>query len=466
MLASLNETARREALAGITEEQADALLWDWTFWGRPEQQTPPGDWAIWLALSGRGWGKTRLGAEWIRSIACGPTPLASGNARRIALIAETAADARDVLVEGESGILSVHPKDFRPLYEPSKRRLTWPNGATATLFNAVEPDQLRGPQFDAAWSDELCKWSYGQETWDNLQFGLRLGRDPRQVITTTPRPIKLLKDILDLPGVVVSKGTTYDNASNLAAQFIKRIEDRYAGTRLGRQELEAEILDDSPHSLWRRSKIDEHRVRLGQNLPDMRRIVVAIDPASEAGGAGEDGGGAETGIIVAGLGVDGRAYVLEDATCALDPNGWAKRAVQAYEYHDADVIVAEKNQGGAMVEAVIRSVAPKIKVLPVHASRGKVTRAEPISALYEQGKVSHCGAFPELEDQMVVFTSFGIEGGTTGDRVDALVWALSQLFPNIVFAKKETNKGETKRPDRWRRAFRDSQAPRSDWKAE
>jgi phage terminase large subunit-like protein len=465
-LASLPEAERMAALAGITEEEAAELLYRWDFWGRPEQLEPNGEWAIWLILAGRGFGKTRAGSEWVRAIACGKTPLAAGRCRRIALVAETAADARDVLVEGESGILSVHPKEFRPLYEPSKRRLTWPNGATATLFNAVEPDQLRGPQHDAAWSDELAKWRYAQETWDNLQFGLRLGSDPRQVITTTPRPIKTLKDILVEPGVVVTKGSTYDNASNLAPTFIQRIEQRYAGTRLGRQELDAEILDDSPNSLWRRAVIDKHRISRETKLPDMRRIVVAIDPASEPEGEGEAGGGAETGIIVAGLGVDGRGYVLEDLSCSLDPNGWAKRAVAAYDRFDADLIVAEKNQGGAMVEAVIRSVRPKIKVLPVHASRGKVTRAEPVSALYEQGRVSHHGSFPQLEDQMVVFTPFGIEGGTTGDRVDALVWALTQLFPGIVSFKEKPSEAANGSEDRWKRAFARRNGDGNSWKTQ
>ena len=414
---------------------------------------------------------TRMGSEWVRKIVCGPTPLAPGRCRRIALIAETAADARDVLVRGESGILSVHPPEFRPLYEPSKRLLTWPNGAEALLFNAVEPDQLRGPQFDAAWSDELAKWRYAQETWDNLQFGLRLGDDPRQMITTTPRPIQTLKQIINEPGVVITKGSTYDNKSNLAAKFIKRIEERYSGTRLGRQELEAEVLDDSPDSLWQRKQIDAERISFkdGRNyykdkpfkLPDMRRVVVAIDPAARAGGEGESGGGAETGIIVAGLGVDGRGYILDDVTCSLDPNGWASRAVAAYTRHDADVIVAEKNQGGDMVQAVIRSVSPKVPIITVHASRGKVTRAEPIAALYAQGRVSHIGAFSQLEDQMVVFTPFGIDGGTTGDRVDALVWALTQLFPNMVSYKPIVATSE--KSDRWDRAFKRSQTV-NDWK--
>lgn len=425
---------------------------------------PKGDWAIWLILAGRGFGKTRTGAEWVRSIACGSTPLTGGTAKRIALIAETAADARDVLVEGESGILAVHPQAFRPVYEPSKRRLTWANGAIATLFNGTEPDQLRGPQFDAAWIDELAKYRYAQETWDMLQFGLRLGDDPRQVITTTPRPIKTLKDILAEPGVVITKGSTYDNKANLAPKFLAKVETRYAGTRLGRQELDAEILDDAPDALWRRAKLDEKRLQKDAKLPDMRRIVVAIDPASEAGGDGELGGGAETGIVVAGLGVDGRGYVLDDLTTAADPNGWALRAVKAFDDYNADVIVAEKNQGGAMVEAVIRSVRKTAPIILVHASRGKVTRAEPIAALYEQGRVSHVGSFPQLEDQMVVFTPFGIEGGTTGDRVDALVWAMTQLFPNIIYHVDKSPKAQVKE-DRWRRAFsRQSGTGDSNWK--
>lgn len=452
LLASLPEARRIDVLKGFSDEVADELLWRWDFWGRPNQQEPAGEWAIWLMLAGRGFGKTRAGAEWVRKIACGPTPLKGGRCRRIALVAETAADARDVLVEGESGVLAVHPPDFRPLYEPSKRRLTWPNGATATLFNAVEPDQLRGPQHDAAWSDELAKWRYAQETWDNLQFGLRLGDDPRQIITTTPRPIVTLKAIIAEPGVIVTKGSTYDNRANLAPKFLAKVEARYAGTRLGRQELDAEILDDAPDALWRRAKLDEKRLAKTAKLPDMQRIVVAIDPASQGGGDGEVGSGAETGIVVAGLGVDGRGYVLDDLTTAADPNGWALRAVKAYDDYKADIIIAEKNQGGAMVEAVIRSVRKTLPIDLVHASRGKVTRAEPIAALYEQGRVSHVGAFPQLEDQMVVFTPFGIEGGTTGDRVDALVWALTHLFPSIIYHAEKPATAQVKE-DRWRRAF-------------
>lgn len=427
---------QRAILADLTDQQADELVHDWGFWGRPEQQEPTGNWSVWLVLAGRGFGKTRCASEWVRKIVCGATPLGRGEVARIAVVAETAADARDVLVEGESGILSVHPKDFRPLYEPSKRRLTWPNGATATLFNAVEPDQLRGPQHEAAVCDELAKWRYARETWDNLQFGLRLGENPRTVITTTPRPIPLLKEIVSEPGVVVTKGSTYDNSANLSPKFLAKIRERYEGTRLGRQEISAEILDDAPGALWSRANIDAHR-RKKSEVPTLQRVVVAIDPAALAGGGGETDRGAKTGIIAAGLGIDGRGYVLDDASCALGPHGWASRAVAAFDEHSADIIVAEVNQGGDMVEATVRSVRDIIPFKKVRASRGKVTRAEPVAALYEQGRVSHVGSFSELEDNMVLFTPLGIEGDTTADNVDALVWALTELFPNIIHWKPD-----------------------------
>jgi phage terminase large subunit-like protein len=461
LLASLPERERLSELSRLKQDDAAKLLWDWKFWGRPEQFPPPGKWFTWCVLAGRGFGKTRTGAEWVRSMACGRTPLGKSAARRISIVAETAADARDVLVEGDSGILSVHPPDFRPLYEPSKRRLTWPNGAIATLFNAIEPDQLRGPQSDAAWSDEFAKWRYAQETWDNLQFGLRLGDNPRQVVTTTPRPILALKQLVADPSTIVTRGSTYDNRSNLAPSFVHQVETKYTGTRLGRQELLGEILDDAVGALWRRAKLDETRRSKGTKLPDMQRVVVAIDPASSSGGIGDYNGGAETGIIVAGLGVDGRGYVLDDVTCSLDPDGWARRAIAAYDIYKADVVVAEINQGGEMVEAVLRSVRPFINVDTVRASRGKVTRAEPVAALYEQGRVSHVGGFAALEDQMVVFTPFGIEGGTTGDRVDALVWALTHLFPEMInfVAVNKTPKPPV---DRFRRDDRDDDS--GDWK--
>ncbi len=363
---------------------------------------------------------------------CGPTPLAKGKASRVALVAETAADARDVMVEGQSGVLGVHPKAFRPQYEPSKRRLTWPNGATATLFNATEPDQLRGPQHDLAWCDELAKWRYAQETWDMLQFGLRIGDHPQQLITTTPRPIVLLKKVMADPRTVVTRGSTFENSVNLAKPFLDNIKAKYEGTRLGRQELEAEVLDDVPGSLWTREILDKTRRKRTDKLPDMQRVVVAIDPAGKSQETAISEGTAETGIVVAGIGVDGRGYVLDDQTCSLSPNGWARRAVASYDLYKADAIVVETNQGGDMVKMAVSSVRDTVPVIEVHASRGKVTRAEPIAALYEQGRISHVGAFAEMEDQMVLFTPLGVAGETTGDRVDALVWALTELFPSMV----------------------------------
>lgn len=428
MVASLNEAQRTKILADIDPE---GLLYDWKFWARPNQLAPEGDWLTWLILAGRGFGKTRAGAEWIKDEVCGTTPLGRGRSRRVAIIAETAADARDVMVEGESGILSVHHPDFRPVYEPSKRRLTWPNGAVATLFNATEPDQLRGPQHDLAWCDELAKWRYAQETWDMLQFGLRLGDRPRQLITTTPRPIPVLRAILKDARTVVTRGSTYDNKANLAKAFLDTVVKRYEGTRLGRQELNAEVLDDIPGSLWTRDGLDRYRTEKGK-LPDMQRVVVAVDPAASSPETAKSEDIAETGVIVAGLGVDGRGYVLDDLSCSLSPNGWGRRAVSGYDLYAADAIVVERNQGGDMVKNTILSVRPDLPIIEVHASRGKVTRAEPVSALYEQGKISHVGTFATLEDQMVLFTTSGIVGETTADRVDALVWAFTELFPSLI----------------------------------
>lgn len=440
-LASLLPSQRQKWLASLTPHELAALEYDWQFWGREDQQTPPGDWIIWLILAGRGWGKTRTGAEWVRSIATGATPLSGGQTGHIAIVGETAADNRDVIVEGPAGILATHPAEFRPRYSPANRRLVWPNGVIGHLYNATEPDQLRGPQHGAAWCDELAKWRYAQETWDMLQFGLRMGERPKQVITTTPRPIPIVKQLIaqEGQGVYVTRGRTLDNSANLAPDFVKIIQRRYEGTRLGRQELNAEILDDVPGALWTRSMLDSARIPLRPDgtlpkLPDMQRIVVAIDPAITAPTDGvvlEET--AETGIMIAGLGVDGRGYVFADLTCRLGPDGWARKAIAGYDLYRADTLVAEKNQGGAMVESVLRSVRQNIPIQMVHASRGKVTRAEPVAALYAQGRVSHVGAFPELEDQMILFTPFGIEGDTTADRVDALVWALTELFPAIVF---------------------------------
>ncbi len=430
-LALLTPEQRKKVLASLTPRELRSLTYDWRFWARPEQLAPQGDWHIWLILAGRGAGKTRCGAEWVRECVCGPTPLGRGTYGRVALVAETAADARDVMVQGPSGLLSIHPPAFRPKYEASKRRLTWPNGAVAMLYNATEPDQLRGPQQEAAWCDELAKWRYAQETWDMLQFGLRLGERPRQVVTTTPRPIPLIRDFLahEGRGIAVTRGSTYDNRANLAASFLKTIVKRYEGTRLGRQELNAEILDDVPGALWTRAALDAGRVASAA-LPKLQRVVVGVDPAAKAPAGGDKT--SETGIVVAALGEDGRGYVLDDLSCRLSPAGWARKVAAAFDRYSANAVVVEINQGGAMVETVLRAERPGLPLRPVRASHGKTARAEPIAALYEQGRVSHVGALPTLEDQMVLFTPFGIEGEGAADRVDALVWALSDLFPRMV----------------------------------
>jgi phage terminase large subunit-like protein len=386
-----------------------------------------------LILAGRGFGKTRTGAEWVRANMCGDTPLTGGRWRHGALIAETAADARDVIVgDGKmasdptagSGILQVHPKDYRPQYEWSKRRITWPNGAIATLYNAVEPDQLPGPQHDAAWCDELAKWQYAQDTWDQLQFGQRLGDNPQTCITTTPRPILLLKNIMKEPGTVITRGSTLNNRANLAAKFLERIVRKYQGTGLGRQELDAEILEDLEGALWRGSVIDEYRVKLS-DTPEFRRIVVAIDPATSS----EDESN-ETGIIVAGLGADGDGDVLDDGSGIYAPLEWAREAISLYRARQADRVVAEVNNGGDPIENTLRMVDRNVSYGRVWAPKGKFIRAEPVSSLYEQGRVHHVGAFLKLEDQMCNFTA-DFDRKTMGyspDRMDALVWALTELM--------------------------------------
>jgi predicted phage terminase large subunit-like protein len=394
---------------------AQTLLGDWRVWARASQLPPEGDWRIWLLLAGRGFGKTRSGAEWVRAQA------ESGAASRIALVAPTARDARLVMVEGESGLLAIAPDTMRPVFEPSKRQLTWPNGAIATLFSADEPDRLRGPQFDAAWCDELAAWRYPQ-AWDMLMMALRLGTNPRVVVTTTPKPVKLVRALLASPDCAVTRGGTRDNAGNLAPGFLAAILKQYEGTRLGRQELDAELLEDMPGALWSRDAIERARI---DEAPVLRRVVVAIDPAASAG---EDAD--ETGIVVAALGQDSHGYVLDDLSGRYSPHDWASRALEAYRARRADRIVAEVNNGGAMVEATLRVLDAGVSYKPVHASRGKLARAEPVAALYEQGRIHHVGAFPALEDQMCAFTGGPLAHRASPDRVDALVWALSELMLN------------------------------------
>lgn len=416
-LAALTTDQRAEALAKLTGTEAEALMHNWRgFLARPDQVMPEGDWDIWMVLAGRGFGKTRTGAEAVRE------EVETNRSGRIALIAETAADARDVMV---AELLRTFPAAERPVYKSSKRLVEFQNGAVAYTYNATEPDQLRGPQHDFIWHDELAKWRYARETWDQAQFGLRLGSHPRQIVTTTPRPIELLKSIVagQEGRVHITKGRTVDNLSNLAPAFIERIQKRYAGTRLGRQELDAEILGDLPGALWTQTSIDMYRVR---EAPTLGRTVVAVDPAVTNT---EDSD--YHGILVAGIGEDQTGYVVEDVSLTGSPLEWARKTVQTANKHGADAVVVEVNQGGDMVAHTLRSVAPNLNIIEVRATRGKHVRAEPIASLYEQGRIKHVGQFPELEQQMTQMTTEGYQGDGSPDRVDALVWAFTELFPDM-----------------------------------
>ncbi|WP_105382080.1 DNA-packaging protein [Neorhizobium alkalisoli] len=392
-----------------------ALSRDWGCNARDEQKPPEGDWRNWLIMGGRGSGKTRAGAEWVHA-------LASADKRsdlRIALVAETLGDAREVMIDGVSGICRI-ARTNRPTFEISRRRLVWSNGAVAQIFSSEDPEALRGPQFHFAWCDELAKWKHAEETFDMLQFGLRLGADPRQVVTTTPRPVPVLKRLIADPGTRLVRMSTLENATNLSPGFIRTIEARYGGTRLGRQELAGELIEDREDALWKRADIEACTSRFTTAL---RRIVVAVDPPS---GSGE---GSCCGIVIAGLEASGRAVVLAD--CSVEgksPAGWAYAVAKAYSRFQADRVVAEVNQGGDMVTAMLKSVDAGLPVTMVRATRGKYLRAEPVAALYEQGRVAHAGRFAELEDQMCDFGPDGLSSGRSPDRLDALVWALTALL--------------------------------------
>ncbi len=384
-------------------------------WARDDQLPPPPDtdWTAWLILGGRGAGKTRAGAEWIRQQARDPI--------RIALVGETLADVRDVMVEGPSGLLAIAPPRERPNWIASKRRVEWPSGAVALAFSSEDPEALRGHQAHAAWGDEFAKWRHMEETWDMLQFGLRLGEMPRQVITTTPRPVPALKRLMLDPATCVSRAATRANAANLAPGFLSAIVRRYEGTRLGRQELDAELLEDNPRALWQRPMIDKARMA---SPPQLRRIVVAVDPPATSSQHAD-----ECGIVVAGRGGDGEAYILADRSAGgLSPARWARRVADAYHAYEADRIVAEANQGGEMVEAVIRQVDQSLPVTLVRATRGKAIRAEPVAALYEQGRIHHIGILARLEDQLCEFDPSAPSASGSPDRLDALVWALTHLM--------------------------------------
>lgn len=394
----------------------------------PGHQLPPsGEWSTWLILGGRGAGKTRAGAEWVRRQVEGATPESPGRCRRVALVGATLDEARDVMVKGDSGLIACSPPDRTPVWREANRMLVWPNGAEAICFSAASPEKLRGPQFDCAWSDELGKWPKARAAWDMLQFGLRLGDHPRQVVTTTPRANPVLEALIEDDATITVSAPTRANEANLAAAFLDRVTRTYGGTAQGREELDGELVLDRPGALWTRDLIERQRARSG---PPLSRVVVAVDPPASSG-EGAD----ECGIVVAGAtaacadadGKRGAAYVVADRSSQGEtPQAWAARAVDAYREFEADRIVAEVNQGGDMVEAVIRQIDPNIAFRAVRASRGKQARAEPVSALYEQGRVFHLGAFAALEDQM---RSFGADAaGASPDRVDALVWAITDLM--------------------------------------
>ena len=423
-LRALPDAEVAEILKQLGPQQSEELRYNWEFWARPEQLEPTGDWNAWLALAGRGWGKTRAGAEWVRH------RIKKGD-KIVHCVAPTKGDVRRVMVEGDSGLLNVcwkGDKTYRgksigfPVWSPTNNTLTWENGSKAVFFSAEDPERLRGPQAYSAWTDELCAWRNAQETWDMMMFGLRLGRKPQVFITTTPKTTKLLRNIISDPKTVISKGSTFDNEANLADTFLDAVKKTYEGTRLGRQELYAEILDEASGALWNRTLL--HKCEIDRDeVPPLSRIVVSVDPAVTNKTDSD-----MTGIIVAGIDQEGTAYVIEDHTDRYSPKDWAAKAIQLYHDHMADRIVAERNQGGDMVRHTLQTEDENVPIKLVHASRGKMARAEPVSALYEQGKVKHVKGLNDLEDQMVQWEPLGSIGSP--DRLDAMVWALTDLSLN------------------------------------
>jgi len=415
-LSKLSKDALKEVINALSVQEADSLLHDWEMWARPNQLLPKGDWETWAIIAGRGFGKTRCGSEtvkkWVKDY-----PLVN-------LIAATADDARDIMIEGESGILACCSNAERPRYIANRNCLNWPNGAKSLIFTAAEPERLRGKQHMKLWCDETGSWRY-RASYDQAKFGLRLGNNPQIIITTTPRPTPLIKEILKDPGTIVTRGTTYDNRANLAKQFFNAIIKSYEGTRLGRQELLAELLDDNPGALWQRANLDANRA---EYLPfTLRRIVIGVDPSTTSKATSD-----ETGIIVAGLGDDNRGYVLEDLSGIYTPAEWAKIICDAYHRWGADRVVAETNNGGDMIEALLRTVDANVSYRSVHATRGKAIRAEPVSSLYERNMISHVGFFAVLEDQMCDFDPKN-PPEKSPDRLDGMVWAFHDLYSGTGF---------------------------------
>lgn len=422
-LTTLKTARRAEFLTTLSRAECNALPWHWVQWARAEQLAPSGDWRVWLICAGRGFGKTRAGAEWVRQIA------RSDPAARIALVGASLTEVRAIMVEGESGLLACSAPANRPVYEPSLRRVTWANGAQAFLYSAAEPESLRGPQHSHAWCDEVGKWDMASDrasrAWDNLEIGLRLGTAPKIAATTTPRAVPLVQRLIagEADGsTVITRGTTFDNAAHLPPPFLAAMDDQFGGTTLGRQELLGELLAEQDGALWSRALIERCREHTCPVLH--ARVVVAVDPPASAHGDA-------CGIVVAALGQDGIARVLADASVEdASPETWARAVAQAAQSWDADRVVAEGNQGGAMVEAVLRAADCMMPVRLVHASRGKVARAEPVAALYEAGKVRHHGLLARLEDELCGMMAGGTYHGPTRspDRADALVWALHELM--------------------------------------
>lgn len=422
-LANQSPAVRERIVAILDPRERTEFPFHWGMLARAAQLPPPGDWRIWMIMAGRGFGKTRAGAEWVRMIA------ESSSEARIALVSSSLAEARAVMVEGESGLIACGPPERQPVYEASLRRVRFGNGAQVQLYSAAEPETLRGPQHSHAWCDEIGKWPLSRDravrSWDNLLMGLRLGRDPRVLATTTPRAVPLVQRLIDQEGdggVAVTRGSTFDNAANLPARFLSAIESEFAGTQLARQELAGELLRDIEGALWTRELLEQARET--EPPASFRRVVVAVDPPVSDRGD-------ECGIVVAALGEDGVARVLADCSVArARPDRWAQAVAGAAQGWNADRVVAEANQGGSMVEHVLRAADNALPVKLVHASRGKVARAEPIAALYAAGRVKHCGLFAHLEDQLCGLMIGGDYAGPgrSPDRADALVWALSELM--------------------------------------
>ena len=426
LLASEPPEVREAFLDSLSPGALLALPYVFEFWALEHQLPPAGNWRTWVIMGGRGAGKTRAGSEWVRSEVEGSRPCDPGRSRRVALVGETIDQVREVMVFGDSGILACSPPDRRPTWEASRKRLVWPNGAVAQVFSAHEPESLRGPQFDAAWVDELAKWKKAEDAWDMLQFGLRLGQTPRQVVTTTPRNVGVLKRILDNPSTVVTHAPTEANRAYLASSFLEEVRARYAGTRLGRQELDGVLLEDAEGAMWTMTMLEGLQV---ERAPELDRIVVAVDPPVSGNEASDSCGIVVVGARLTGSPQDWSAVVLEDATVqGTSPRGWAEAALAAMARHGADRLVAEVNQGGDLVETVVRQVDPLVPFRAVRASRGKAARAEPVAALYEQGRVKHVRGLGTLEEQMCQMTVRGYEGRGSPDRVDALVWALQELI--------------------------------------